>query len=158
MEGIRKGRFLEWAQVHGEYYGTDGEQIEKWLTQGNDIILDIDVQGARQVRCVHPSAYTVFILPPSLDKLLERLKRRATESAEQLARRFGAARLEMQEAAWYDFIIVNDVLKEAIADFDAILRACRCRRSVQAPRLRAILSSEESPLSPGAHARHPVDS
>ncbi len=109
--------------------------------------MDIDVQGARQVRCAHPHARTIFILPPSPSVLLERLKNRGTESAEQLARRSGAAGREMQEAAWYDFIIINDVIDEAVKDLDAILRACRCSLNVQAPRLKEILSSLDA--SPG---------
>ncbi|MGV8074589.1 MAG: guanylate kinase [Syntrophobacteraceae bacterium] len=141
IEGIQAGRFLEWAEVHGEYYGTDGNQIAEWLAAGKDILLDIDVQGALQVRCAHPRAHTIFILPPSLDALLKRLKSRGTESEDQLARRFEAARREMQEAAWYDFMIINDVLEDAVADLDAILRACRCERTMRAHRLRSMLSA-----------------
>ena len=137
--GIRAGRFLEWAEVHGMFYGTDGDRIERWLKAGDDVLLDIDVQGARQVRSVYPSCRTIFILPPSLEVLEERLKGRGTESPEQVAKRLTAAQVEIQQFPWYDYIIVNDVLDEAIADLNAILRAARCDRAVTAPRVASFL-------------------
>lgn len=139
--GINSGRFLEWAEVHGEYYGTDVHPIEKWLKAGNNVLLDIDVQGARLVRCAYPTAQTIFVLPPSLNVLKERLRNRGTESEEQLAVRFAAAQRELLEAPWYDYIVINDDLQEAIADMKAILRAGRCSRAVQSTKLRAFLLS-----------------
>lgn len=141
LSGIGSGRFLEWAEVHGQYYGTDAIPIEKWLKSGNDVLLDIDIQGARLVRCAYPSALTIFILPPSMNVLEERLRSRGTETPEQLSIRIAAAQSELQEAPWYDYIVVNDKLEEAILDLKAILRAGRCGRFVQAPRLRAFLMS-----------------
>lgn len=141
LNGISSGRFLEWARVHGEYYGTDLNPIEKWLQSGNDVLLDIDVQGARLVRCAYPTAQTIFILPPSLNVLVERLRSRATESEDQLEIRFEAARRELLDAPWYDFVIINNDLQEAISDLKAILRAGRCHRIVQAPVLKAFLMS-----------------
>lgn len=143
LQGIREERFVEWARVHGNHYGTDGRQIEEWLAAGLDVLLDIDVQGARLVRCAHPTARTLFILPPSLEVLSRRLQDRGTESPEQLARRLAAARGEMEEAPWYDAIIINDVLEEAVADFKAVLRASRCERARQSHRLKAFLEREE---------------
>lgn len=139
LKGVESGRFLEWAEVHGEYYGTDGRQIEEWISAGDDVLLDIDVQGARQVRCSYPCAQTIFIIPPSLDALEERLMSRGTESVEQIEVRLRAARTEMQDAPWYDYVIVNAILEDAVADLCAIVRAGRCRRSVQARRLKAFL-------------------
>jgi guanylate kinase len=141
LSGISSGRFLEWAQVHGEYYGTDLNPIEKWLNAGNDVLLDIDVQGARLVRCAYPTAQTIFILPPSLNVLEERLRNRATESDDQLVIRFASAQRELLEAPWYDYVIINDDLLEAISDLKAILRAGRCHRIIQAPGLKAFLQS-----------------
>lgn len=141
LSGIRTGRFLEWAEVHGQYYGTDANPIEKWLRSGNEVLLDIDVQGARFVRCAYPTAVTVFILPPSMNVLEERLRNRATETSEQLAIRLAAARNELQEAPWYDYIVVNDQLQEAVSDLKAILRAGRCARIMQAQRVKAFLMS-----------------
>lgn len=145
LAGIEAGRFLEWAQVHGEYYGTDGRQVTDWLTAGDDVLLDIDVQGARQVRCAFPRAHTIFILPPSLEILRERLQNRGTETPEQLARRLAAARHEIQEAPWYEYLIVNDVLATAVADLNAVLRACRCQHRYQAPRLRPFFTAAAQP-------------
>ncbi len=141
VRDIRADRFLEWAHVHGEYYGTARAPIETWLQEGQDVILDIDVQGARQVRCAFPPAHTIFILPPSIDTLRERLQARRTESAEKIAGRLIVARKELAEAAWYDFIIVNDDLEEAVADLAAILRACHCKMAFQASKVRPFLRS-----------------
>ena len=145
IAGIRAGRFLEWAEVHGQYYGTDGDRLEEWLAAGKDVLLDIDIQGARQVRCAYPDASTLFILPPSMDVLGERLQGRGTESPEQLARRMAAAEREILEAPWYDYLIVNEALEEAIADFNAVLRASHCTRSYRAAQLKAFLLPKELP-------------
>lgn len=144
-DGIRRGRFVEWAEVHSQFYGTDGEQLDEWLQDGRDVLLDIDVQGARQVRCAYPLAHTIFVLPPSFEALEHRLKGRGTESPEQVANRLTAARQELLEAPWFDFVIVNDSLDEAIADFKAVLRACPCQRIAQASRLRAFLNTRILP-------------
>ncbi len=141
LRGIDSGRFLEWAEVHGNYYGTDSRPIEEWLSAGQDVLLDIDVQGARMVRCAFPGAVTIFVLPPSFQELEERLKNRATESPEQLAVRFEAARRELFDAPWYDYVIINDDLKEAVADLAAVLRAGRCARIPQAPVLKKFLAT-----------------
>jgi len=141
LSGINSGRFLEWAEVHGEYYGTDLNPIEKWLKAGSDVLLDIDVQGARLVRAAYPIAQTIFILPPSLNVLQERLRNRATESEKQLAIRIAAAQRELLEAPWYDYVVINNDLQEAISDLKAILRAGRCHRIIQAPGLKAFLMS-----------------
>jgi len=141
--GIRSGRFLEWATVHGHYYGTDGDQIRRWREEGKDVLLDIDVQGARQVRCLCPDAHLIFILPPSLQVLEDRLKSRGTESPEQLKKRLAAARMEILQAPWYDFIVVNDMLEEGIADLEAILRACRCQRASRTAMLRPFLCTDQ---------------
>ncbi|SMC26894.1 guanylate kinase [Desulfacinum hydrothermale DSM 13146] len=140
-DGIRSGRFLEWARVHGNYYGTDGRVVEEWLHAGWDVLLEIDVQGARQVRVHHPSATTIFILPPSMEVLRQRLQARGTESPEQLEMRLEAARSELREAPWYDYLVVNDALDEAVQDLAAIFRACRCRRRRSAPALRSLLET-----------------
>ncbi len=142
LQGIDSGRFLEWARVHGEYYGTDKGPVEAWLMAGRDIVLDIDVQGAMQVRCTYPHAGTIFIVPPSMKVLEERLNHRGTESDEQIRTRFAAAVRELQQAPWYDYLIVNDVLKDAVSDFNAILRAGRCRRDIQVSRLREFFLRE----------------
>jgi guanylate kinase len=109
-----------------------------------DVLLDIDVQGALQVRCSYPEAHTIFILPPSMTILEQRLRQRGTDSEEQISKRLLAARREIQESAWYEFIIVNDQLNEAINDLHAVLRACRCRLASQAFRLKPFLLGKTS--------------
>lgn len=126
--GIRDGRFLEWANVFGNYYGTDRRMVESWLSEGLDVLLEIDVQGARKVLASDLVATTLFILPPSMEALEVRLRRRGTETEEVLQKRLEVAREEIREAPWYDYVIVNDVLKEAVADVAAIIRAARCAR------------------------------
>lgn len=139
LRGVDSGRFLEWAEVYGEFYGTDGDRIEEWLGEGRDVLLEIDVQGARQVRCAHPLAHTIFILPPSMDALRARLEGRGAESPEKRERRLAAARGEIEQAPWYDYIVVNDVLEDAIVELEAIVRACHCRRSARCSMVKDIL-------------------
>lgn len=148
IRGVETEAFIEWAQVHGNYYGTYSGQIRDWLTEGKDVLLDIDVQGARQVRCAAPHAWTIFVVPPSLEVLQQRLKRRGTETADQLETRLAAARAELQEAAWYDFIVLNDDLQEAVRDFSAILRACRCHRTSRSTVLKRFVPGETQAIDP----------
>ena len=139
--GIEAGRFLEWAQVHGEYYGTDRARLDECLAAAADVLLDIDVQGARQVRRLFPQAHLIFILPPAWEVLAQRLRARGTESPEQLAARLNAAFREVKEAAWYDYLVINDLLPAAAADLAGIIRAARCRQQAQAGRLKALLDA-----------------
>jgi guanylate kinase len=139
LKGIGEGRFLEWAEVHGQFYGTDGRAVKDWLKAGDDALLDIDVQGARQVRCTYPMATTLFILPPSMEVLEARLANRGTESDSQLRKRLDAATHEIVQAAWYDYLIVNDDLADAVVEFESVLRAARCERQYQAHHLRLLL-------------------
>lgn len=141
MQGISSGRFLEWARVHSHFYGTDRRIVEKWLKAGYDVLLDIDVQGTRLVRCAYPEAKTIFVLPPSMEVLEERLRNRGTESEAQLAVRIAAAQREIPESSWYDYVIVNDGLQEAVEDLRAILRACRSSRAARAPAVKTFLLS-----------------
>jgi len=141
-QGIDAGRFLEWAEVHGHFYGTEARQIETGLTAGQDIILDIDVKGASQVRCSYPQAHTIFIVPPSLDVIDQRLRHRNTESEQQVEKRLAAARQELQLAPWYDFVVVNDILDTALTHLLSILDACRCLGPYQAAQLRMLLQSQ----------------
>jgi guanylate kinase len=126
-EQIDRGGFLEWARVHDDYYGTPRQPVETWLHSGEDVLLDIDVQGAEQIKQKIPEAVTVFILPPSGEELEKRLSRRKTEAAEVRKRRLANAEKEL--AAWsrFDFAVVNRELREALADLEAIIRAQRHR-------------------------------
>ena len=134
QEKIRRNDFLEWAEVHGNYYGTSRSGIEAALRAGQDVLLEIDWQGAQQVRKVFPAAIGVFILPPSLEVLAQRLRERATDNAQTIARRLAAARDEMRHADEFDYVIINDDLQRALQDLLAIVRAARLRYTVQSRR------------------------
>lgn len=125
---IAGGNFLEWASVFGNYYGTDRSYVEKLLGEGYDVILDIDVRGATQVRARMRDVVTIFVLPPSMNVLKDRLAGRGTESEEALNRRLEEAKREILLAPWYDYVVVNDVLEEAVENILSIIRATKCRR------------------------------
>lgn len=121
---------LEWAEVHGNFYGTPRRPVEKTLAQGRDMIFDIDYQGTRQVRQrLQEDVVTVFILPPSFSELRHRLERRAEDAPETIERRLANARTEMQRWSEYDYVIVNDDLDESFRSLQAILAAERLKRS-----------------------------
>lgn len=134
LDKAGKGDFLEWAEVHGNHYGTSRSGIETALRAGQDILLEIDWQGARQVRQTFPGAIAVFVLPPSLDALQARLCGRATDSAETIARRLAAAREEMRHVGEFDYVIINDELQCALHDLLAVVRAARLRYAAQCQR------------------------
>ncbi len=119
--------FLEWAEVHGNFYGTSRQEVAQRLRAGADVILDIDVQGAAQVRN-NAEPVTVFIAPPSLEELERRLRGRGTESEENLQRRLANAAQEMEAAPAYTYLIVNDKLEEAVLALKSVIIAERCRR------------------------------
>ena len=118
---VQAGEFVEWAHVHGHCYGTLASEVERNLASGSSLILEIDVQGALQVREHYPDAVLVFIKPPSLDVLRERLVHRGTESAESLELRLANARQELELADRYDEVIVNDDLDRATSELVGII-------------------------------------
>ncbi|MDO4988094.1 MAG: guanylate kinase [Synergistes sp.] len=117
LRDIETGNFLEYANVHGHLYGTRRDIVEKALKSGTDVILEIDVQGAGNVKSKMPDAVSVFIKPPSADVLRERLLKRGSENAEEQALRLKNAEEEIKHAAEYDYIVVNDDLEKAICEF-----------------------------------------
>ena len=117
--------FLEWAQVHDNLYGTSVHEVRTKQLQGLDILLDIDVQGAQQVLAKRPESISIFLCPPSVDVLSKRLQRRATETQESFVLRLRNARKEMSHAPDYKYLIVNDVLQDAITAFRSIIIAER---------------------------------
>ncbi|MEO7085251.1 MAG: guanylate kinase [Gemmatimonadaceae bacterium] len=117
------GEFAESAEVHGNLYGTLKSEIARILNSGRHIVMDIDVQGARQIRAAFPGAVTVFVMPPSGDVLLERLKNRKSESPKQLANRLHSALDELRAIDEYEYVVVNDALPRAVRRVSAILDA-----------------------------------
>ncbi|HEX4685016.1 MAG TPA: guanylate kinase [Gemmatimonadaceae bacterium] len=118
-----EGEFAEWAEVHGNLYGTLKSEIARVLGLGRHVILDIDVQGARQIQAVFPTAVTIFVLPPSGEVLLERLKQRKTESPQQLVARLNSALQELRAVEEYEYVVVNDDLDRAVQRVNAIIDA-----------------------------------
>lgn len=123
LEKRDAGRFAEWAEVHGRLYGTLKTEIERVLGAGRHVILDIDVQGARQISQAFPTSVTVFVLPPSGEVLLERLRRRKSESPQQLVIRLHSALEELRAVEEYEYVVVNDDLDEAVRRVGSILDA-----------------------------------
>jgi len=119
--------FLEWAEVHGNFYGTSRQDVEARLAEGKDVVLDIDVQGAGQIRR-NAEPVTVFIAPPSLNELERRLRGRGTENKASLAVRLANAEKEIQNADAYTYLIINDRLDEAVRALQSVIIAERCRR------------------------------
>jgi guanylate kinase len=124
---IEADAFLEWAEVHGNLYGTSRAEIQAAHGQ-RGIIFDIDHQGARQIKSAEPSAVSIFILPPSMDLLLERLRGRASEDEATVQLRFAAARKEIAHYGMFDYVLVNDDLETATIQLISIFRAEECRR------------------------------
>ncbi len=118
-----KGHFAEWAEVHGNCYGTPLDATRGLLDSGRDVLFDIDVQGAAQLKRTLPQAWFVFLLPPSREALEKRLRGRETETEESIIKRMAAARQEMAQANWFDLWIINDDIEKAYADLKAAYRA-----------------------------------
>lgn len=126
-----EGAFLEFAEVYGNYYGTSTDAVQQMTAQGYDVILEIDVQGAEQVRRLLPEAIGIFILPPSFEVLAQRLHARATDDDAVIERRLSKAREEIEQAFLFDYVIVNNELEQAEQDLLNVIRACRLTESVQ---------------------------
>ena len=135
---LERGEFLEWAEVHGNFYGTSRGAVEDALRRGLDVVLEIDVQGARQVKEAFPQAVLVFIMPPSLEELERRLSSRGTEGEESLRLRLENARAEIRQARWYEYIIVNDVLEKAARVLASVVLARRARAERVLPGLSGL--------------------
>ena len=138
---IEAGDFFEHALVHGDWKGTARQSVEPQLAAGRDVLLEIDWQGARQVRAKVPDAISLFILPPSRGALDERMHKRAQDSEETIARRLHAAREEMSHFGEYDYLIVNDDFDAAVAEACAVFAASRLRRDYQIARYSRLLTA-----------------
>jgi guanylate kinase len=138
---VSHGDFLEHAEVHGNLYGTSQKWINEAMSAGQDILLEIDVQGAQQVRKIFPEAVGIFILPPSADVLEQRLRGRGTDSEDAIVRRLANARGEIAQLATFDYVIINEHIDMAVRDIVGIVRAERCKMAAQAERHAELISS-----------------
>ncbi|HXH01061.1 MAG TPA: guanylate kinase [Xanthomonadaceae bacterium] len=136
---VEAGDFFEHARVHGDWKGTAKQSVEPLLAQGRDVLLEIDWQGARQVRASVPDAVSIFILPPSRAALEQRMRTRGQDSEEVIQRRLAAARNEMSHYGEFDFLVVNEDFQAAVAEMCAIFTASRLRREPQVARHAALI-------------------
>jgi guanylate kinase len=134
-----RGEFLEHAHVHGNWYATSATWLSEQVAQGRDVLLEIDWQGAAQVRRLIPESVLIFILPPSLALLRERLQKRGTDAPEVIARRLEAAREEMRHYGEFDYVIMNQEFARAVDDLSAIVRAARLTAPRQGVRHAALI-------------------
>jgi guanylate kinase len=140
---IERGEFLEYAEVHGNFYGTSKSQVEKMTNDGRDVILEIDVQGADSIRAKMPKAVSIFILPPSFEVLKARLVKRQTESDEELSLRLKNSRGEVEDYKDFDYVIINDEVEKATNDLKTAILAERLRKDRQIEKIETILETFE---------------
>ena len=139
LKMLGEGDFLESAHVHGARYGTSHSHVDEALASGNDLILEIDWQGAAQVRKLYPSAISIFILPPSMTALESRLRGRGQDSEEVITKRLAGARDEMSHVGEFDYVTINDKFEESLLDLAAIVRAQRLKCNAQLARHAALI-------------------
>ena len=130
---IANGELLEWAEVYGNYYGTPLKKIQEKLSEGQDMLLEIDTQGAMKVKKQFPEGLYIYLVPPSLPELEKRIRGRGTETEESIARRLGAAATELEIGKHYSYVVVNDDVDRAVEHIAAILTAehCRIERNIE---------------------------
>ena len=126
---IDQGEFAEWAKVYDDYYGTSLASLKGPLDKGLDVLMDVDVQGARSIRTLFKESTLIFVLPPSLQALEERLRERGTDEPAALEKRIARASREIGNCARYDYLIFNDLLEEAVVEATSIITAERCRKA-----------------------------
>lgn len=125
---IDRGDFVEWAVVHGNFYGTSRSRLEGIRNDGLDVMLDIDVQGARQIRESYSGGVYIFVLPPSMEALRDRLERRGSNTRDDMERRLARAAEEIRHYEMFDYVIVNDVIEDAVKNLGSVIKAERLRR------------------------------
>ncbi|BBJ00382.1 guanylate kinase [Ferrigenium kumadai] len=145
MSMAKRGEFLESAEVYGNLYGTSQTWISEQIAQGRDILLEIDWQGATQVRKLFPDCVSIFILPPSLEALEQRLKGRGKDNDEVIAKRLAAVREDVAHVAEFDYVIINDNLNEALRELNAVVLSARLRGTRQLARHQDLINQLQHP-------------
>jgi guanylate kinase len=130
-EMVAQGEFFEWAEVHGNLYGTSRSEVQKQIAGGQDVVLEIDWQGAVQIKQLFPNAVLIFILPPSYEELAQRLNRRGEDRPEVIAQRLVNARHEVAQARHFDFVIINALFETAVFDLKTVVHSQRLKYAAQ---------------------------
>ena len=138
---VNEGGFIEYAEVFGNYYGTAQATVKEQLAKGHDVLLEIDWQGAQQVRHLYPDAISIFVLPPSIETLELRLNSRGQDSQETIAKRVAAAREEMSHVGEFDYVTINHYFEEALQDIRAVIRSRRLVAPKQLQRYAALIET-----------------
>ncbi|RQP25127.1 guanylate kinase [Piscinibacter terrae] len=128
---VADGEFFEWAEVHGNLYGTSRGEVQKRIASGQDVVLEIDWQGAVQIKKLFPTAVLIFILPPSYEELAQRLNRRGEDQPEVIAQRLANARHEVAQARHFDFVIINALFETAVFDLKTVVHSQRLKYAAQ---------------------------
>lgn len=144
---VNQGGFIEYAEVFGNYYGTSEAEVKKQLAAGHDVLLEIDWQGAEQVRRLFPDSIQIFIVPPSQYDLRERLSARAQDSLDVIEQRLAGAITDMQQYVNFDYLVINDVFDRALHDIESIIHSCRLSVSQQATRHQTLIAALLTPKS-----------
>jgi len=124
---IERGEFVEWAEVHGQLYGTSAKLLNRVIEGGKEVVLDVDVKGGIQIKKNYPDAVLIFLLPPSWEELEKRLRSRETEDEKKVKERIKRAKKEVEYVSYYDYLVINDDINKALEDLLAIIKAERCR-------------------------------
>lgn len=141
---IDSGKMLEYAEYVGNMYGTPRGPVEQWLSEGHDVVLEIEVQGGAQIKRLAPDCVSIFIVPPSLEVLEKRLRGRGTEEEQTIKRRLETARGELAQAENYDYVVVNDRLEDAVDDMQAILRSEKLRYTRAPDFIKGLLTAPKA--------------
>jgi guanylate kinase len=144
MRMIEKGEFVEWAEVYADHYGTSVSSLEAPTSQGLDVIMDVDVRGAANIKARFKDSLLVYVLPPSVEELARRLRSRGTDSDEAVRARLDRAAGEIRNCLWYDYLIFNEELTHAVEEMKALIIGERCRRSRRLPKARKIFDLDET--------------
>ncbi|AMM41856.1 guanylate kinase [Candidatus Desulfofervidus auxilii] len=140
-KSIAKGEMLEWAKVYGHYYGTPLTFVQEKIAAGKDIVLDIDIQGAQAVKKKMPEAILIFLIPPSWNELQRRIISRSSDSPEEIKKRLEAAKKEILAAREFDYIVINDVLEDALKELVSIIQATKARANKRWPEIKRLLQA-----------------
>src|SRR6266542_6545730 len=157
QEMVAADEFLEWAHVHGKLYGTARRQVVHEITEGRDIILEVDVQGAASVRMLMANSVSIFILPPSFEVLRQRLEARGTDSPEELDLRLRNAPTELRDYSAFQYVIINDDADRAAEEMTAIVQAERARLSRQGPKVKRVVEAFAASETPEMQAPQTLD-